>query len=307
MFCIIPLLWVLSVDGAEANQANIARIEFANTPLSDAVDFFRAKSIELQPAGKRINFIVDPEVDPQQLISLRLSNVPIGAAIVYMIDYADLDYRIDSHACFILPGGQGELAKRRPLEPAVTAGFKLSKMARQIVLEKIEFNAAPLDEVINFITQKSAEVTPGHRGINMILSRRVDPVIPVSLQMENVPISRVLAKIANQTAIEIRIEKYAVFLDPPGTRILQLARIEAAQSAPHPSAASSPGGRGGRPSLGTPPNDPRSPAHPKYIKSTDPDVRKRTNALNNVYKWVNGKWTFVKSSSTALDKSELQP
>lgn len=307
MFYIVPLLWILSVVGAEANQANIARIEFANTPLSEAIDFFRAKSIELQPAGQRINFIVDPEVDQQQLISLRLSNVPIGAAIVYMIDYADLDYRIDSHACFVLPGGQGELAKRLPLEPAVTAGFRPSEKSRQTVLKKIEFNAAPLDDVIKFITQKSAEEIPGQSGINLILSRRVDPVIPVSLQMENVPISRVLAKVANLTAIEIRIEKYAVFLDPPGTRILQLARIEEAQSAPQLSATPSPGARGGRPSMGKPPNDPRSPAHPDYIKSTHPDVRKRTNSMNNVYKWVNGKWTFVKSGSKALDKSELEP
>ncbi len=308
IFCITSQLAISQTARAAGNSAKVARIEFAETPLSEALKFFSAKSIELHPQGRVINFIVDPAVDQQQQISLRLNDVSIGTAMIYMIDHASLDYRIDSRACLILPEGKGELAKRSPLESAITAKFSPAIKARQVILKKIELDEATLGSIIAYIAERSAEELGEKSGINLVLNRRIDQDIPVSIHLGNVPISRVLAVIAEITAIEIRIETHAVFLDPPGTKSWRLAGIKEAQLKLKQSTAQRARiARGKRSPLGTIPNDPRSPAHPDYVSSLHPDVSKRTNSLNNQYKWVNGKWTYVRTGSGGLKKAKLEP
>ena len=297
--CIVPLLSIPNPLVGKDNQKDIHRIEFVDTPLSEAVAFFQARSAGLNPMGKGIKFTMDSKVDQKQLVSLRLNNVPAGTAFIYMVDQVGLDYRIGSRTCSIVPGGQGELAKRQPLKPGVTSNFLPAKMARQVVLENIEFNGANIDSVIKYIAERSEEKLGEKRGINLILSQRIDPEIPITIRMNYVPISGLLAIIAKITFLEIRIESHAIFLDPPGTKASKLVQVAKTQTATQPSSARrSRSGRNRKSSLGTIPNDPRSPAHPDYDSSNDRDVSKRTNALNNTYKWVNGKWTFVKHGST---------
>ncbi len=161
---ISSLLWSSQTSRAIENQPNISQIKFSETPLSEVIEFFRAKSIELHQPGQRINFVVDPKIDQEQTISLRLLDVPFGVAITYMIDYAYLDYRVDTHACFILPRGQGELTKRIPMAPAKTANFNPAKKARQVILKRIEFTEAPIQSVIQYIAERSAEELPGNSG-----------------------------------------------------------------------------------------------------------------------------------------------
>ncbi len=278
---------------AEENYANLSQIHFEETPLSVVIEFFRAKSAEGKWTKRGIDFIIDTEIDQEQLISLRLNDIPIGIAIIYMIDSADLDYKINDHVCQILPRGEGELAKRLPSDPRITGKFAPAIKARKPLPGRVEFSEAPIQLIADYISER--------QGFNLILNQRIDPDIPVSIQRDNVSSAHFLRSIADLASLEIRVEPYAIFLDPPGTKALHLARIKTARlqklkSAPRKSQRK--GGYG----IGVYPNDPRSPVHPDYVKSTDPDVSKRTNALNNVYKWVNGKWTFVRAGSSAKNR-----
>ncbi|MFK5920946.1 MAG: hypothetical protein QM496_02105 [Verrucomicrobiota bacterium] len=125
--------------------------------------------------------------------------------------------------------------------------------------------------------------------------------MPVTIRLSNVPISGILSAIAELTSLEISIEPHAIFFDPPGTRALHLATIETDQLRKLQARQQRP--RTGNEhyyKLSVYPNDPRSPVHPDYVKSSNPVIKKRTNAMNNVYKWVNGKWTFVRYGSSDL-------
>ena len=125
------LLWNPQPLSAENTYANLHQLHFEETPLSVAIEFFRTKSAEGKWTKHEINFVVDPKVDQEQLISLRLNDIPIGIAIIYMIDSADLDYKIENQTCHILPRGEGDLAKRPPYDPKAVANFTPAKKVRK--------------------------------------------------------------------------------------------------------------------------------------------------------------------------------
>lgn len=97
-------------DGPVAQKLQsiiIPSIEFKDTPLRDAIDFLVLKSKELDDSTddrekKGFNIVVNassPGVD--SVITLRLTNVPIGEALRYTTSLANLQYYLDSNAVVI--------------------------------------------------------------------------------------------------------------------------------------------------------------------------------------------------------------
>ncbi len=303
----ILILFVLillpAIGNAESISAKLPRIEFEETPLSDVVEFLRLKSVELDPTKAGINFLIDPKVDQEKHVSLHLSDVTVGTALVCLIDHARLDYRIDNHACLILPSGEGELAKKVPREAGATAKFGPAIRAREFQMDRVEFVNAPLKDVVAYLSNRYKEENPKGPGFNIVLSSMIDADIPVSMKLSSVPASTVLYYVSKTTGVEIRIEPHAIFIDPPGTKALHIARIEAERRKNQASAPKRKRGKGY--TLGSETKDPRSPTHPDYVHSSHPVRGLRSNSLNNVYKWVGGKWTFVRYGSGDPNKSSL--
>lgn len=138
-----PTAEITGVDyiNEKLKRIYIPEIEFEDTPLSDAIDFLRAKSVELDdlepdPSRKGINIIIrtggsgggggglggggadlgfdDPAGgggggfgggdDPSQTrISLKLSNVPLVEALRYTTELARLKFKVESNAVVIIP------------------------------------------------------------------------------------------------------------------------------------------------------------------------------------------------------------
>ncbi|MFT5467992.1 MAG: hypothetical protein ACI8UO_003100, partial [Verrucomicrobiales bacterium] len=120
----------------------VPAIEFDDTPLSQAIEFLRTKSIELDemepdPARRGIGIIIRQGIDlaqtpaPRQMggndlgfddpaggsgfdlgsggdpsISLKLTNVPLIEALRYTTDLARLSYKIEPHGIVITPLGE---------------------------------------------------------------------------------------------------------------------------------------------------------------------------------------------------------
>jgi len=127
--------------------------------------------------------------------------------------------------------------------------------------------------------------------------RKEIPAIPVNLLLRDASASTALSAIAKETSLEIRIEPYAIVMEPPGSKFYRDQRVGRARAAARKglkAKSSKVRPLGEDSALGTTPADPRSPAHPDYVGSTHPDRSKRTNAIGNTYKWVGGKWTFVR-------------
>ena len=120
---------------------NLPSVEFADTPLSDALEFLQQRSVELDinesdPAKKGVNIVLDvgilgggggaapaaPAGDgfgfggggapagggggggvAGTLITLRLSNVPLAEALRYTTSLAQLKYKVEPQAVLVVP------------------------------------------------------------------------------------------------------------------------------------------------------------------------------------------------------------
>lgn len=299
-------LFISSPCIADANplSASLGQVEISETTFAEALDYFRTRSRELDPTSVGANIIVAAGVDTEREVSLHLSDASVGTALVCLVDHAEFDYTLESHAFVVRPAGTGKLATKRSKSAAAPSLH--ATRARQLLIEQIEFNEAPLGDVLQFVAAKSRE---NGQGINIVLNHTVDSEIPVTLKLNNIPAAQVLAYIAEITGMEIRDEPWAIFIDPPGTQALHEAQrktrqLELAKKNPAPR---NPTFRGKGYTMGRFPDDPRSPSHPDYVGSGDPNIPLRTNALNNVYKWVGGKWTFVRYGSGDKNKPSLNP
>jgi len=309
---LLIVLFTVSTAGPVQAAANplslsLGQVEIADTTLAEAIDYFQIRSQELDPAGAGVNIIVDPAVDGERRVALHLSSATVGTALICLIDHAELDYKIEPYGFLVLPPGKGELMARRlkqqPSAPSIHA-----TRSRQLVLEQIEFDEAPIGDVLEYVAAKSREGS-ATAGFNLVLNHTVDPELPVTLRLRGVPAAQVFAYLSRKTAVEIRDEPWAIFVDPPGTKAFHEAQRKAHREA---LAAENETNRnktfrGKGYGIGSYPADPRSPAHPDYVGSAHGDVRLRTNALNNVYKWVGGKWTFVRYGSGDKNQPSLNP
>jgi len=88
-------------------------IEFQDTPLREALAFLQSRSVELDtqesdPAKKGLNIVLhafgsSPGSVAATPITLRLTNVPLGEALRYTVSLANLKYRVDPQAVYVVP------------------------------------------------------------------------------------------------------------------------------------------------------------------------------------------------------------
>lgn len=84
-------------------------VEFSETPLKDALNYLRMRSVELDldtsnPKQKGVNIILVGDKDAkekEERISLRLKNTSLGDVLRYAADLADHDLRIQGNSIVI--------------------------------------------------------------------------------------------------------------------------------------------------------------------------------------------------------------
>jgi len=122
---------------AKLNQIIIPKINLNNSTVEEAIEFLRLRSVELDPEGIGINFVIRaPKVldetgaetdagaaglddgglggggNPNAILidNLDLTNVPIRVALQYICDAARLRYKVDEFAVTLLPTGTDDTA-----------------------------------------------------------------------------------------------------------------------------------------------------------------------------------------------------
>lgn len=87
----------------------IPRIDFEDVSLEEAIDFLRARSmeldsLELDPAKKGINILCrGPAASSARIGQLKLRNIPIAEAIRYLCDATKMRFRVDDYAVTLVP------------------------------------------------------------------------------------------------------------------------------------------------------------------------------------------------------------
>jgi general secretion pathway protein D len=82
-------------------------LDFNEASIEEATNFLSIESKRLDPDHKGVNFIIQPEASTSaKPISLTLNNVPLGEALRYVCQLANVKYKVEDYAISIVPFNQ---------------------------------------------------------------------------------------------------------------------------------------------------------------------------------------------------------
>lgn len=170
----------------------IPEVHFRDTPVTEAVEFLRAQSVELDPSpgpeGKGVPFLVRAEqVVNAPRLTLDLANVPLEKALESITQLAKLRYEVRPYAVVI--AGSQPAAQAAPMDaPVQTKGGDL-------VLPQVALTEASLAQAIALIREKSIAADKAKQGVVIVLQNVPDQV-KFSLSLRNVAVDDALRYVA---------------------------------------------------------------------------------------------------------------
>ncbi len=197
------------------------KIDFHDATVRECVEFLITKGKQLDPKGEGVNIVLrnaDKFADTR--ISLSLSDVPLPEVLRYVAVIAKCEVMKEEFAYVIQPAGTaakagaGKPAGATAPAPAKPVGAALRKAAA-IVFPKIDLNAATLSQTIDFLREKSKDLDPEKRGVNLILMPAAEGKDPrITLSLANIPLTEALRYIAGLAGLEVAADDHAITLRP---------------------------------------------------------------------------------------------
>ncbi len=82
-------------------------LDFNNATIEEATNFLSIESKRLDPDHKGVNFIIQPEASSTaKAVSITLNNVPLGEALRYVCQLANVKFKVQDYAISIVPFSQ---------------------------------------------------------------------------------------------------------------------------------------------------------------------------------------------------------
>ncbi|MBL9155308.1 MAG: hypothetical protein JNK37_22690 [Verrucomicrobiales bacterium] len=214
---------LLTVQTRLGNDGDLARarlekivipsIELRSASLTDALAFLREKARELDPEKKGVNFVHIPAVDaPEPQLTVSFKQIPLTEALRYFAELSNLELEFGDSAVVMRPPSGVPDAEA---QPSGKASAKSAVVAARIVLPQVEFAGAPLPSVLQFLQNRSLELDPEKKGLNLILNAPGEPLadeIKITLTLRNVPLSEALKYVAALSRLKLRYDEDAVVL-----------------------------------------------------------------------------------------------
>lgn len=204
-------------------------VDFADVPFSDAIEFLRQRSIELdvnEPdvTRKGVNILIDAGPAAGGMgdtrISLRLANVPLAEALRYTSSLAQMKFRVYPFAVKVIPIDPPPTQKGNPQESISVEKAEIRPQTRPeptagtIILPTVQFQDATLTEAVEFLRIKSRELDPGKKGLNILVKPGGDPTASITMQFKNVPASEALRYVAELAGCTLTVEGDGFVITP---------------------------------------------------------------------------------------------
>lgn len=200
----------------------IPTIELRDTPLTEALAFLRQQARDLDPEKRGINLLHIPaEGVPDPLITVSFKEIPLSEALKYLAVLSGLEVEFgDPAVVFRTPAPKPVLSPDAAVETAkvpmtVKPSGKSADLAASITLPEFVVEEASLPSVLQFLQQKSLELDPAKKGLNLILNAPGDPApgtIRINLSLRNVPLSEAIRYVAELANLKLRYDEDAVVL-----------------------------------------------------------------------------------------------
>lgn len=207
---------------ARLEKIIIPEIELRDASLSDALAFLREKARVFDPEKKGVNLVHIPaEGAPEPLITVSFKEIPLTEALKYLaalsgleVDFGDPAVVLRSPAPKPVPSPDSKVETAK-VPMSVKPSGKSADLAAAIILPKVVLEEATLPTVLQFLQEKSLELDPAKKGLNLILNAPGDPApegIQISLTLREVPLSEALRYVAELANLKLRYDDDAVVL-----------------------------------------------------------------------------------------------
>jgi general secretion pathway protein D len=85
-------------------------LDFNNATIEEATNFLSVESKRLDPNHKGVNFIIQPEASSTaKPVSITLNNVPLGEALRYVCQLANVKFKVQDYAISIVPFTESDI------------------------------------------------------------------------------------------------------------------------------------------------------------------------------------------------------
>jgi hypothetical protein len=89
---------------------------------------------------------------------------------------------------------------------------KLPAKADAIVMPRIEFREAKIEECVEFLKKRSRELDPEKIGVNITLAGHKDEVTPISFHGQKATIGQAVLKLVEIANLKVRVEGNTIHL-----------------------------------------------------------------------------------------------
>lgn len=215
---LVPHGEVQAGPAEKLRSVHLPSVELREVSLSDALDYLKSRSIELDPARTGVNFILsgDKEVGERPVTAV-LADVTLGQALWFVGEVARVDFRLDPHAVLVAPRPEGKAGSKQGGRSDPNVVRKLNS----IQVPSIEFNETQFEDALQFFREFSVQLDktssdPAKRGVNIVQIPPVEPGEPkrISMRLTKVPLSEAIRYACELAGYDIRVEMGAVIVSP---------------------------------------------------------------------------------------------
>jgi beta-lactamase regulating signal transducer with metallopeptidase domain len=196
----------------------IPHMQFQSATVAECIEYLRTQSSTLDtttsdPTARGVNILYRPGNPPSNAaISLDLKEIPLGEALRYVVELANLKMSIQPNAVVIAQSLPATAADSPAPKPAT------EPPASKIICPSLEFRDATLTECIDFIRIKSRELDPDKKGVNIILKPGGNEAPRITLSLKNIPLSEALRYCAELSNHKLTSDAQSYFLTPVSQR-----------------------------------------------------------------------------------------
>jgi len=149
------------------NSIFLPSLDFSGASIEEATNFLSIESKRLDPDHKGVNFIIEPAASASaKPISLTLSNVPLGDALRYVCQLANVKYKVEDYAISVVPFNQNTedlISRTFNVQPSFVAPPSANTPAADAA-DSI-FNRRPIAPTVAPTTPVVAEADPVRQAL----------------------------------------------------------------------------------------------------------------------------------------------
>ena len=213
-----------------AESIIIPKVSLAGATVDEAVDFCRAKIRELEPAKQGLNIVLGERPKQAAIMSLDLKEVPMFDLLRYISELAGMEVRYSGNTASIAVKSEAPATPTTTTPstaaPAASTKGAAAQKAAAIIIPKVTFAAASLEECMEFFRARIRLQNTPHKDLKLVIAPlpKEASAARITMSLTDVPLSEALHYVAQLAGVEVGytadaavLRAPAVTLTPPAT------------------------------------------------------------------------------------------